>query len=38
MYDDRKLEGAFSNMINNAVHALDNQSKINITITSDKEL
>ena len=37
MCDARKLEGAFSNMINNAVHALDGQGEINITMTSDKE-
>lgn len=37
MCDARKLEGAFSNMINNAVHALDGQGEINITMSADKE-
>ncbi len=37
MCDARKLEGAFSNMISNAVHALDGQGEINITITSEKD-
>lgn len=35
--DARKLEGAFSNMINNAVQAVDGQGEINVTMTSDKD-
>lgn len=37
MCDARKLEGAFSNMINNAVQAIDGQGEINITMTSNKD-
>ena len=33
--DARKLEGVMSNMINNAVHALEGQGEIDVTISTD---
>lgn len=33
--DPRKIEGVMSNLINNAVHALDGQGEIEITLSSD---
>ncbi|WP_299290745.1 PAS domain-containing sensor histidine kinase [Nitrosopumilus sp.] len=35
--DSRKLEGVFSNILNNAVHAIDGQGEIDISLTSDSE-
>jgi len=33
--DARKMEGVISNLVNNAVHALDGQGEIDITISAD---
>jgi len=33
--DARKIEGVMSNLLNNAVHALDGQGEIDVTISSD---
>ncbi len=35
--DSRKLEGVFSNLMNNAVYALDGQGEVNITLESDSK-
>ncbi|MGY5150258.1 MAG: two-component system sensor histidine kinase NtrB [Candidatus Nitrosopumilus sp. bin_68KS] len=35
--DRRKIEGVMSNLINNAVHALDGQGEIEITLSSDSK-
>jgi len=35
--DARKIEGVLSNILNNAVHALDGQGEINVTMSSDSE-
>ena len=35
--DRRKIEGVLSNLINNAVHALDGEGEIDITVSSDVE-
>ena len=35
--DTRKMEGVLSNLINNAVHALEEQGEIDVTITTDPE-
>jgi len=35
--DARKVEGVLSNMLNNAVHALDGQGEINVTVSTDSD-
>ena len=35
--DSRKIEGVMSNLLNNAVQALDGQGEIDVTISSDSE-
>ena len=35
--DARKMEGVMSNLLNNAVHALDGQGEIDITISTDSK-
>jgi len=35
--DSRKMEGVMSNILNNAVQALDGQGEIDVTISSDSE-
>ena len=35
--DSRKLEGVFSNLLNNAVHAIDGHGEIDITLASDSK-
>ncbi len=35
--DSRKIEGVFSNLLNNAVQALDEQGEIDVTMSSDSE-
>ncbi|MFQ5783100.1 MAG: PAS domain-containing sensor histidine kinase [Nitrosopumilus sp.] len=35
--DARKMEGVMSNLLNNAVHALDGQGEIDVTVSSDSE-
>ena len=35
--DSRKIEAIFSNIINNAIHALDGQGEVNITFENDSE-
>ncbi len=36
--DSRKIEGVMSNILNNAVQALDGQGEIDVTMSSDSEL
>jgi len=35
--DARKMEGVLSNILNNAVHALDGQGEINVTVSTDSD-
>jgi two-component system sensor histidine kinase HydH len=35
--DARKIEGVFSNILNNAVHALDGQGEIDVTVSTDSD-
>jgi len=35
--DARKVEGVLSNMLNNAVYALDGQGEINVTVSADSD-
>jgi len=35
--DPRKIEGVMSNLINNAVYALDGQGEVNVSLSSDSE-
>ena len=35
--DARKIEGVFSNLLNNAVQALDGQGEVNVIVSSDSE-
>ena len=35
--DSRKLEGVFSNLLNNAIHAIDGQGEIDILLSSDSK-
>ena len=35
--DARKVEGVLSNMLNNAVYALDGQGEINVTVSTDSD-
>jgi len=35
--DARKMEGVMSNLLNNAVHALDGQGEIDVTTSSDSK-
>jgi len=35
--DARKIEGVFSNLLNNAVHALDGQGEISVTVSTDSD-
>jgi len=35
--DARKMEGVLSNILNNAVHALDGQGEINVTVSADSD-
>jgi two-component system sensor histidine kinase HydH len=36
--DARKIEGVLSNLLNNAVHAIDGQGKIDVTVSSDSKI
>ncbi|MBA4718654.1 MAG: HAMP domain-containing histidine kinase [Nitrosopumilus sp.] len=36
-YDARKIEGVLSNLLNNAVHALEGQGEIDVTISVDSD-
>jgi len=36
--DARKIEGVLSNLLNNAVHAIDGQGEINVTVSNDSKM